>query len=108
MLYQRNPTKAPNNAEIIDEVHVGRFSIDGSRVISLDSDVIKDRNRILYNGVVVLSLVVNQSGNIMKTPQLTTHGLIEEEEFVDLFEHLMNKIKDDMKEIGKVELKRTS
>jgi ribonuclease J len=70
---------APNNAEIIDEVHVGRFSIDGSRIVSLDSDVIKDRNRILYNGVVVLSLVLDQSGNIMKTPQLTTHGLVEED-----------------------------
>ena len=87
---------APNNAEIIDEVHVGRFSIDGSRIVSLDSDVIKDRNRILYNGVVVLSLVLDQSGNIMKTPQLTTHGLIEEDEFAALLEHLLDKIEDEL------------
>ena len=52
---------APNKAEVIDEVHAGRFALDGSRIIPVESDVIKDRNRISYNGVVVLSLVLDQN-----------------------------------------------
>jgi ribonuclease J len=87
---------APNNAEIIDEVHVGRFSIDGSRIVSLNSDVVKDRNRILYNGVAVLSLILDHSGKIMAIPQLTTHGLSEADEFADILKHILDKIEDKL------------
>ena len=83
---------APNKAQIIGEAEVGRLSIEGSRLISLESNVIKDRNRILYNGVVVLSLVLDRTGKILDMPQLTTHGLIRECELVDSLKKISDEI----------------
>ncbi len=83
---------APNKAQIIGEAQVGRLSIDGSRIISLESNVIKDRNRILYNGVVVLSLVLDRTGKILDMPQLTTYGLIRECELVGSLKKISDEI----------------
>ena len=87
---------APNDAEIIGAVHAGRLSLDGDRIIPVDSDVIKDRNRIAYNGVAVLSLVINHAGKITKKPQLTTHGLVETEEHISLLNDIITQIEDEL------------
>jgi ribonuclease J len=85
---------APNKAQIIDEVHAGRFALDGPRIQPLDSDVIKDRTRILYNGVAVFTLVLDQSGNMVGEPQLTTHGLIDEEEMPGILQAISEEVED--------------
>jgi ribonuclease J len=95
---------APNKAEVIDEVHAGRFALDGSRIIPVESDVIKDRNRISYNGVVVLSIVLDQTNNIQQTPLLTTHGLIESSEVDGLLGDLTGKIEDELLQMSEVDI----
>ena len=77
-------------------MHAGRLSLDGDRIIPVDSDVIKDRNRIAYNGVAVLSLVINHSGKISKKPKLTTHGLVETEEHISLLKDIITQIEDEL------------
>jgi ribonuclease J len=85
---------APGQAGVIDEVHASRFALDGPRIVPLDSQVIKDRTRILYNGAAVLTLVLDTSGNIVGEPQLTTHGLIDEQEAPDVSEKIFENIED--------------
>jgi ribonuclease J len=95
---------APDRAQVIDEVHAGRFAVDGFRVIPIESDVIKDRNRIVYNGVAVLSLVLDQSSNIMGTPLLTTHGLIENKELAEVQEKISDKIGDKLIKMSEADI----
>jgi ribonuclease J len=95
---------APDRAQVIDEVYAGRFAVDGSRVIPIESDVIKDRNRIVYNGVAVLSLVLDQSSNIMGTPLLTTHGLIENKELAEVLEKISDKIGDKLIKMSEADI----
>ncbi|MFP6713146.1 MAG: ribonuclease J [Rhodospirillales bacterium] len=85
---------APNKAEIIDQVHAGRFALDGPRIVPLESQAIKDRTRILYNGVAVYTLVLDASGNIIGDPQLTTHGLVEDDEMPDLLSKIFEDVED--------------
>jgi ribonuclease J len=85
---------APGKALIIDQVHAGRFVLDGPRIIPLESDVFKDRMRILYNGVVVFSLVLDASGNMLGTPHLTTHGLVEEDEMPGVLKSISEEVED--------------
>ncbi|MBT3991366.1 MAG: ribonuclease J [Rhodospirillaceae bacterium] len=85
---------APERAQIIDEVHAARFAVDGPRIVPLESDVIKDRTRILYNGVAVFTLVLDASGNMLGDPQLTTHGLIEESEADELLAQISDDVED--------------
>ena len=87
---------SPNNARIVDEVHAGRLSFDGQRIISVNSDVIKDRSRIMYNGVAVLSLVIDYFGKIVEVPQLTTHGLVEQDEKLDILRDIVTQIEDEL------------
>jgi len=95
---------APDRAKVIDEVHAGRFAVDGARVIPIESDVIKDRNRIIYNGVAVLSLVLDQSSNIMEPPLLTTHGLIENKELTEVLKKILDTIQDKLIRMSEAEI----
>ena len=95
---------APNKAKVIDEVQAGRFAIDGSRIIPVESDVIKDRNRISYNGVVVLSLVLDHNNSIQQAPILTAHGLIENSEREEVLADVTIKIKDELLHMSEVDI----
>ena len=85
---------APGPAKIIDEVTVGRFSAEGTRLHRLTGKVIKDRSRIIYNGVVVLTLILDKKGGIVGLPKLTTHALMDEDEVTYIVDILTDKIKE--------------
>ena len=48
-----------SNAVIVDEVPVGRLTSDGKTLLPLDGSALKDRRRIMFNGSVVATLVLN-------------------------------------------------
>lgn len=65
---------APGPAEIVDRVEVGRFALDGGFLIPSEDDAIVTRRRILYNGALVVSLVVDRDGGFLARPQVTNLG----------------------------------
>ena len=68
---------APGRAEIIDSAPVGRLAVDGNRLVSLTGAVMTARRRMLFNGVVVGSLAINGSGQVMGAPRVSAPGLFE-------------------------------
>ncbi len=85
---------APGQAKVVNEVQAGRLALDGPRIVPLESQVIKDRTRILYNGTAVLTLVLDDSGNMVGKPQLTTHGLIDDQETPYVLEKIFEDVED--------------
>jgi len=85
---------APDQAKVVNEVQAGRLALDGPRIVPLESQVIKDRTRILYNGTAVLTLVLDDSGNMVGKPQLTTHGLIDDQETPYVLEKIFEDVED--------------
>jgi len=65
---------APGPAEIIDYVDVGRLALDGQFIIPAEDDAIVTRRRILYNGGLVISLVVDRDGEFLAPPQIANLG----------------------------------
>lgn len=65
---------APGPAEIIEYVDVGRFALDGQFLIPSEDNAIVTRRRILYNGALVVSLVVDEAGEFLAAPQVTNLG----------------------------------
>lgn len=65
---------APGPAEIVEYVDVGRFALDGQFLIPAEDDAIVTRRRILYNGALVISLVVDEAGDFLAVPQITNLG----------------------------------
>lgn len=65
---------SPGKAKIIEYVDVGRNALDGQFVISAENEAIVTRRRILYNGALVISLLVDDKGDFIAPPQITNLG----------------------------------
>ena len=63
--------------EIIDSAPVGRLVLDGPRLVPLKGEVMNARRRMLYNGVVLASLAVDESGKPRGKSRLSAPGLFE-------------------------------
>jgi ribonuclease J len=67
----------PSGAEIIDEVPVGRLASDGKALLPLDGAALKDRRRIMFNGSVVATVVLDRDCRLAAAPAIAVIGLVE-------------------------------
>ena len=47
------------SAEIIDKVEYGRIFLDGSVLIDEEEGVVSERKKLMYNGIVNVSILIN-------------------------------------------------
>lgn len=66
---------APNGPRPIAEVPIGRLTIEGERIVPLDSPVLRDRKKMIINGSAVVTVVLDDDGHVLGNPLVTTHGL---------------------------------
>lgn len=66
---------APGRAEIIDEVPAGRLYVDGGVVTPENGDALRERRHAAFNGVINVSIVLNEAGKILSGPQVRGLGL---------------------------------
>jgi ribonuclease J len=71
------PLSGNEAPDVVEGVPVGRLAIDGDRLLPLDGGVLGARRKMLFNGVVVASLAVDQSGRVIGMPQVSAPGLFE-------------------------------
>jgi ribonuclease J len=62
--------------EIVGEAEVGILAVDGSRLIPVDSSVIKGRRRQIEQGGAVVTIVMDFKGRLMAPPQVSATGLL--------------------------------
>ncbi len=63
--------------EIVGSAPVGRLVLDGARIVPLKGEVMNARRRMLYNGVVVASLAVDENGRPIGRAHLSAPGLFD-------------------------------
>ena len=86
---------APGRAEVEGRIAAGRLALDGERLIRLqDSDTIRHRHRMAYNGAAMASVLVNKHGKIAADPQVTLLGLEEGDELLDLQDDLSEAVRE--------------
>ena len=68
---------APGRPEVVDSAPVGRLVIDGNRLVPLQGGVMGARRRMLFNGVVIASLAIDEAGKLRGTPRLSAPGLFD-------------------------------
>jgi ribonuclease J len=71
---------APGPAEVVEKVREGRLALDGQRLRAIDSEVLRERVRMLYNGTASATLVMDSAGGFLAKPLVSSHGLLDEEE----------------------------
>ena len=67
-----------------EQVESGRLAFEGRRLLPLDSEVLKTRQRMSYNGAAMVTLVMDEEGALDGDPEVSLQGLIEETESEDL------------------------
>ncbi len=68
---------APGVPEVTDSAPVGRLVLDGNRLVPLQGAVMGARRRMLFNGVVIASLAIDEQGRLRGTPRISAPGLFE-------------------------------
>jgi ribonuclease J len=110
---------APGAPEIIGSVHSGRYAVDGSRLIAPDHTAFGARRRLMQNGAVFVSLVVDKDGWLIAPPVITGHGMVDAEEEKVVVEGLVKAVRDalesdtlenddkKLREAGRLAVRRT-
>jgi ribonuclease J len=78
--------------QILGEVPVGILAVDGKRIIRLDAEVIRKRRKMMDDGSLVITLVIDKNGTVLGEPQLSTFGLLDATE--EDKEKLIQRIRD--------------
>ena len=65
---------APGAAEIVGEVQSGRLALDGKVLVSLKA-MARSRNKLINNGAIVATMVVDPDGDMDQDPMVTLQGL---------------------------------
>lgn len=66
---------APGPVEILDHVETGLLAVEPGRVIESDHQAIIQRRKLQFSGTVHVSLVMNERGDLVADPQISTVGL---------------------------------
>ncbi len=66
-----------NRAEVVDSVPVGKLALDGNRILPMEGGVLAARRKMLFNGIVLGSVVIGRSGEVLGSPQVSAPGLLE-------------------------------
>ena len=70
-------TLGPDRPSFLGTVPVGRMIVDGCRILPSNSDILRNREHILFNGLVVMTLVVDEDGQLVHDPQLTVSNILD-------------------------------
>jgi ribonuclease J len=71
---------APGTAEVVDSAPVGRLAVDGARLVPLHGAVMGARRRMLFNGVAIASVAVDEAGRLRGLPRISAPGVLEPED----------------------------
>ena len=96
---------APGDAEVVDTVPSGRLVYDGRRLLSRDSPVLKGRQKMMFNGAVAVTLVMDERGALDGEPDISTAGLFEPHEEEEDLAAVEIAIADAVQRLGRRERK---
>ncbi len=65
--------------QVVDSVPVGRLAVDEKRLLPLEGGLMASRKRMLFNGVIMASLAVDEDGRIVGRPRVSAPGLFDAE-----------------------------
>lgn len=90
----------PEHGEIVDKVPSGHVFVDGNRLWSMYSEVLRQRKRLHQEGIVVVSATISKrTGKALKRPGIISHGFVEAKEAEGLFEETSRVVQKRLEEL---------
>ena len=72
-----------NSIKVVDKITVSQFTQGSGSIIDLQSDMLRSRRQMLWNGSVSVSVLLDQMGSLMQAPTVTQDGVCMGEEESD-------------------------
>jgi len=91
--------RAGEEPEIIGTAPVGVLAVDGKRLMSVDSSVIKGRRRAVEQGGAVVTVVLDHKGRVMAPPQVSATGLLSVEQDQAAVAKIVNDVEIELDEM---------
>ena len=79
--------------KVVDKAPVGRMLLDGKVSVGEDSQAIKERINISFNGFLEITILINSAGSLAKKPIISYKGIPSNGESTDLVFDLEDKIR---------------
>ncbi len=67
-----------DHPEKIGQVTSGILAVDGKKILSLGAEVIRKRRKMIEDGTMVVTLVLNSENEVLGQPKISSFGLIED------------------------------
>lgn len=67
----------PDKPAVIDHVRTGLLAVEPNRIIGADHEAISARRKLQFTGTVHVTIVINDRGDLIADPQISTVGLID-------------------------------
>ena len=83
---------APGKPEKVAVVTSGYFAVDGNFLLPLDSPVLKLRRRILNDGILFCTVVLNVKGDLLTAPKISAPGMLDDEHDRELFDMMEGEV----------------
>lgn len=99
---------APGEPEKIAMVRAGELGIDGNFLLSPDCGIMKMRRKIARDGVIVVTLILNKDSGLFIDPIISAPGALDGREDEDIFEDMVDEIRQVLKENSKGTAKQQS
>mgnify|MGYP001377636176 FL=1 len=80
--------------KVIDEAPVGRIYLDGNISVGEESQSIRDRKKISHNGFLEITIIINDTGSIVKKPIISFRGIPSNDDNDNFIFDLEEKIRD--------------
>ena len=90
-IVQLYPGESP---KVIDKAPSGRIYVDGNISVGEESQSIKDRKNLSYNGFLEITIIVNDIGSIIKKPIISFRGIPSNGEDSNFIFDLEDKIRE--------------
>jgi ribonuclease J len=71
---------APRPARVIDNVPAGRRLLEGNRLVAADGELVRSRSKAIYNGTVVVTVVLERADRHVRDVHFSSIGLIDQGE----------------------------
>ena len=79
--------------KVIDKAPVGRILVDGNISVGEESQSVKDRKNLSYNGFLEITIIINNSGSMVKKPIISFKGIPSNDENDDFIFDLEDRIR---------------
>ena len=82
---------------MVDKAPIGKIYVDGKISVGEESQSVKDRKNLSFNGFLEITIIVNDIGSIVKKPIISFKGIPNNEENSNFIFELEDKIRETCK-----------